>query len=119
MELTKNQIIYTRAGFAKVKSVRSLNQTIQSLFKDAPRKKSKHIPPKKQKSSQPTSPQAEVQKEAKFDPYDFNFGEVFLMLERLASATQTKLKVELDGLIEVEFLMGGTGFISPKYVVIG
>ena len=118
MDFKKNQIIYTQAGFAKVISVRSLNQTMQSLIKDPPRKNSKIRVQTQMESSQSTSPQTEVNQETSSDPLDFNFGEVFLLLERLASVDEMKLKVEQDGLIKVDFLQGGSGFISPKYVLI-
>ena len=112
MNLKKNQIIFTQAGFARVKSVRTLNQTIQSLIKDIPRKNSKLKPSPPIKSSQPNSPQTEVKLD---DPLDFNFGEVFQLLEKLAGIDEMKLLVEDDGLIGVDFLQGGNGFISPKY----
>lgn len=115
MNLKLNQTIYTQSGFARVKSVRSFNQTIESLSSQIPRKKSKVKPSKQIESSRPNSQSENTEKE---DPLDFNFGEVFLLLERLAGIDDTKFKVENNGLIQVEFLNGAKGFISPKYVFI-
>ena len=114
MNLKLNQIISTQAGYARVISVRSFNQTLKSLSSPVPRKKSKASKPKQIESSRPNSPSENIKK----DPLDFNFGEVFLLLERLAGIDDTKFKVEENGLIQVEFLNGGKGFISPKYVLI-
>ena len=113
MDLKRNQIIYTQAGFAKVKSVRSLNQTLQSLIKEPTKKTLRSRTSFKIDSSQPISPQSESDNTEK-DPLDFNFGEVFLLLEKLAIIDVTNFRVELDGLIGVDFLKGGSGFISPK-----
>lgn len=48
--------------------------------------------------------------------YDFNFdfGEVFLLFEKIAKIDENKLKVDDDGLIEVLMMDGSHGYITPK-----
>lgn len=123
MNFRKNQVVYTHAGFAIVKSVRSLNQTLEILnpISHSTRKKSKvkKLPIKEAESDQSISPQNEVTRNVKSeknnnDYLDFNFGEVFLLLERLAGLDEVNLKVEKDGLVEVVFVNGGYGYLSPE-----
>ena len=121
MKLKRGQIIYCEAGFATVKSVRSLKQTLESLepLKSA-RKKSKMIRSilKQTESSQSVSSIRKVPKiEEDLYDFDFNFGEVFLMLENLIKMSEVEYIVDSDGLIEVDFVSSGKGYISPRYVI--
>lgn len=123
MNLRPNQIIYTELGYAQVKTVRSLNQTLQKLEELRNPTKTHKIRKKHSicmvKSSQSKSPQREIKKESlekNNDPFefDFDFGEVFEMLEMTCKLEEAKLEVDKNGLIGVKFTKGGSGFVSPK-----
>ena len=122
MNLRPNQIIYTELGYAQVKTVRSLNQTLQKLHELRNPSKTNKIRKKHSicmvKSAQSKSPQGEEKREdskQKNDPFDFDFdfGEVFHMLEMTCKLQEVKLEVDKNGLIGVKFTMGGSGFVSP------
>lgn len=125
MDLRRNQIIYTPHGFAFVKSVRSLNKTLEGLMPviTSTRKKSRMsiIKPKENaESKMNTCSQTDVKNNTKeytdTSGYDFNFdfGEVFLLFEKIAKIDENKLKVDDDGLIEVLMMDGSHGYITPK-----
>lgn len=128
MNLKRNQIIYTPHGFASVKSVRSFNKTLEGLIPvpKTTRKKSRMsiCKPKEDVDSQiKACSQSEIKNDTKTSShtisydFDFNFGEIFLLFEKMANIDENKFKVDHDGLIQVAMMDGSHGYISPKYSI--